>query len=102
MLRDTMSGAHGLEEAVTTSAIVAPAPIRREVTALAVRLERQPLDVALRAFATDLAHPTADRSEEHTSELQSLIRISYAVFCLKKTQILHTNTQHLIQNKPQE
>src|SRR3546814_8999130 len=28
--------------------------------------------------------PTAYRSEEHTSELQSLMRISYAVFCLKK------------------
>src|SRR3546814_15196913 len=28
-----------------------------------------------------------DRSEEHTSELQSLMRISYAVFCLKKNQI---------------
>src|SRR3546814_1571134 len=28
--------------------------------------------------------PTTDRSEEHTSELQSLMRISYAVFCLKK------------------
>src|SRR3546814_1004910 len=28
--------------------------------------------------------PGADRSEEHTSELQSLMRISYAVFCLKK------------------
>src|SRR3546814_6592041 len=27
-----------------------------------------------------------DRSEEHTSELQSLMRISYAVLCLKKTQ----------------
>src|SRR3546814_5231546 len=27
-----------------------------------------------------------DRSEEHTSELQSLMRISYAVFCLKKTK----------------
>src|SRR3546814_8978853 len=27
---------------------------------------------------------TGDRSEEHTSELQSLMRISYAVFCLKK------------------
>src|SRR3546814_2356500 len=27
---------------------------------------------------------TTDRSEEHTSELQSLMRISYAVFCLKK------------------
>src|SRR3546814_3141558 len=29
-------------------------------------------------------HPRARRSEEHTSELQSLMRISYAVFCLKK------------------
>src|SRR3546814_12603560 len=29
-------------------------------------------------------HRRADRSEEHTSELQSLMRISYAVFCLKK------------------
>src|SRR3546814_2523628 len=28
-----------------------------------------------------------DRSEEHTSELQSLMRISYAVFCLKKKQL---------------
>src|SRR3546814_10030086 len=28
----------------------------------------------------------SDRSEEHTSELQSLMRISYAVFCLKKKQ----------------
>src|SRR3546814_3236443 len=32
------------------------------------------------------------RSEEHTSELQSLMRISYAVFCLKK-KIYHINTQ---------
>src|SRR3546814_18672946 len=30
--------------------------------------------------------PFSRRSEEHTSELQSLIRISYAVFCLKKKQ----------------
>src|SRR3546814_9849881 len=30
----------------------------------------------------------ADRSEEHTSELQSLMRISYAVFCLKKKKTL--------------
>src|SRR3546814_10712342 len=29
------------------------------------------------------------RSEEHTSELQSLMRISYAVFCLKKTSNIH-------------
>src|SRR3546814_6459541 len=31
-------------------------------------------------------HESANRSEEHTSELQSLMRISYAVFCLKKKQ----------------
>src|SRR3546814_3349973 len=36
----------------------------------------------------------AVRSEEHTSELQSLMRISYAVFCLKKKQ--HTNTKNNI------
>src|SRR3546814_2883107 len=30
-----------------------------------------------------------DRSEEHTSELQSLMRISYAVFCLKKKITIH-------------
>src|SRR3546814_5293047 len=36
--------------------------------------------------------PTLIRSEEHTSELQSLMRISYAVFCLKKKKktIIHS------------
>src|SRR3546814_2817531 len=34
-----------------------------------------------------LARHGANRSEEHTSELQSLMRISYAVFCLKKKKI---------------
>src|SRR3546814_3442134 len=34
--------------------------------------------------AVEQAHGMAERSEEHTSELQSLMRISYAVFCLKK------------------
>src|SRR3546814_1894536 len=37
-----------------------------------------------------------NRSEEHTSELQSLMRISYAVFCLKKKKITH-NSQKLRQ-----
>src|SRR3546814_5157157 len=36
-----------------------------------------------------------ERSEEHTSELQSLMRISYAVFCLKK-QIYHETTRNNI------
>src|SRR3546814_8722948 len=41
-----------------------------------------------------LAHRVDDpplRSEEHTSELQSLMRISYAVFCLKKQKTNRTN-----------
>src|SRR3546814_9921125 len=37
------------------------------------------------------------RSEEHTSELQSLMRISYAVFCLKKKQHPHI---HILTNNP--
>src|SRR3546814_8201830 len=51
------------------------------------------------AFLADLFHRFGDlatddlvaiRSEEHTSELQSLMRISYAVFCLKKKNRNHT------------
>src|SRR3546814_3556392 len=41
-------------------------------------------------------HEVDARSEEHTSELQSLMRISYAVFCLKKKiqYIKHTDKEH--------
>src|SRR3546814_1397455 len=42
---------------------------------------------------------TSARSEEHTSELQSLMRISYAVFCLKKKKEKEDNTTR--PNKPQ-
>src|SRR3546814_2596672 len=45
---------------------------------------------AVRAHRKQAGH--ADRSEEHTSELQSLMRISYAVFCLKKKK------KHIIKN----
>src|SRR3546814_1851175 len=38
--------------------------------------------------------PCASRSEEHTSELQSLMRISYAVFCLKKKTRVQTKHFH--------
>src|SRR3546814_4651753 len=49
-----------------------------------------------------VAGATAARSEEHTSELQSLMRISYAVFCLKKkkhpqdppSKTAHTSPKH--------
>src|SRR3546814_8958031 len=44
------------------------------------------------AFVEDFAE--LGRSEEHTSELQSLMRISYAVFCLKKKTIIILHQQH--------
>src|SRR3546814_6480617 len=54
-----------------------------------------------RASGVDRTDPARmPRSEEHTSELQSLMRISYAVFCLKKktqNNTHHTNTTHEIQ-----
>src|SRR3546814_5155530 len=40
--------------------------------------------IALALFAIAVLVGTQDRSDEHTSELQSLMRISYAVFCLTK------------------
>src|SRR3546814_10191951 len=43
------------------------------------------------------ADPSLTRSEEHTSELQSLMRISYAVFCLTKKTNTSTNERHHIQ-----
>src|SRR3546814_4722059 len=39
---------------------------------------------SLQPLACSKCHSPRQRSEEHTSELQSLMRISYAVFCLKK------------------
>lgn len=60
MLRDTIGAAHGLEAAIGATAPIAPAAIRTEVTALALAIEREPLPVALRHLAEDLAHPIAD------------------------------------------
>src|SRR3546814_7443585 len=45
----------------------------------------------VRTVASETTLIAAIRSEEHTSELQSLMRISYAVFCLKKK---NTNKKH--------
>src|SRR3546814_1878940 len=58
--------------------------------------------VRIQAHAAETAVPlqrrAVGRSEEHTSELQSLMRISYAVFCLKKknkkTQIAYKTTSY--------
>src|SRR3546814_1829493 len=63
---------------------------------LRIRRRQRQLEPEDRAAARLAAHADAAlhqraRSEEHTSELQSLMRISYAVFCLKKTT---TNQYH--------
>src|SRR3546814_5170388 len=60
-------------------------------------------EVAGEAHLGDHAQLVAERSEEHTSELQSLMRISYAVFCLKKKRNTssHTKTTPCIQHHKQ-
>ncbi len=60
MLRDTMAGAAGLEQAIVATAAVAPLPIRAEVATLAARLEGERLAPALRVFAEEVADPTMD------------------------------------------
>src|SRR3546814_3866786 len=49
---------------------------------------------AVSAFDASFAQGLVERSEEHTSELQSLMRISYAVFCLKTKMRNHTLLVH--------
>src|SRR3546814_4292261 len=56
----------------------------------------QALREALTALSTDAIRINVIRSEEHTSELQSLMRISYAVSCLKKKS---KNTPQLNERK---
>src|SRR3546814_13734944 len=55
--------------------------------------------VAHGASHPDLPAGGVLRSEEHTSELQSLMRISYAVFCLKKKKRTNIITQYLTRTK---
>src|SRR3546814_6013997 len=59
-----------------------------------IRLKKNSEGLALVSEA--MKQQRAARSEEHTSELQSLMRISYAVFCLKKTT--HTNNNNTLHN----
>src|SRR3546814_6542895 len=80
--------AHGAQQQLLTSRVVAqhqvipatPQPIRH----IQHRCQRAAKRAHADTLAVTLEHPLRGRSEEHTSELQSLMRISYAVFCLKK------------------
>lgn len=61
MLRDTIVAHAGLQQAIMSTAQVAPAAIRVRVRTLAVRSGRMSLSDALRRFATEMADPVADK-----------------------------------------
>src|SRR3546814_1689173 len=82
-------------EAAATETKVATLQSKLDDLAAAVEAraaEAERLEVALAVERE--RRVVAERSEEHTSELQSLMRISYAVFCLKKKNIQNTNQHH--------
>src|SRR3546814_4830085 len=56
---------------------------------------------ALLHYCCGVMTPQA-RSEEHTSELQSLMRISYAVFCLTKKKKIYSNINKLLTTQTQQ
>src|SRR3546814_1556466 len=59
-------------------------PFSREQRSLVYQRAKQEVETVPFGTQQDVYKPEYVRSEEHTSELQSLMRISYAVFCLKK------------------
>src|SRR3546814_4106763 len=78
--------------------------IRLSITHLSEKAPTIPVQPMLplpQQLETSKTSSMAKRSEEHTSELQSLMRISYAVFCLKKTKktIQTTLTYHKSKRK---
>src|SRR3546814_8425932 len=70
------------------------------------RKESQTVSLASSSRCSSSGYMSAARSEEHTSDLQSLMRISYAVFCLKKKKNTYTHKlnhthytqQHILTN----
>src|SRR3546814_7450114 len=81
-----------LDFGVAQNAVLGDIPIVRDIGEVLMIDHHQQIEIGLIAVL-GLIHP---RSEEHTSELQSLMRNSYVVFCLKK-QIKCKNTHtHII------
>ncbi len=81
-LRDTLSAAAGLEQAILATAPLAPPALRPHTTALAGRIQRgEPLAASLRAFADEVADPVVDTvaaalvmaAERHARKLADLL-----------------------------
>src|SRR3546814_1615736 len=89
----TLSGARDIP---FSALMLSQANVRRvkagvSIDGLAADIERRGLlqSLTVRAQRDEEGNETGRRSEEHTSELQSLMRISYAVFCLKKKNTIN-------------
>src|SRR3546814_3826892 len=95
---DVCSSDLGVEEVLVVAGAdgcggVAPAAhrcLRGFVKRLSVHVRTSPVEWRSGAGGGRTAARQRSRSEEHTSELQSLMRISYAVFCLKKKNTQRT------------
>src|SRR3546814_1229015 len=78
----------GLASAIVSNCVIASVAKQSRAVYASTGLPRRLRLLAMtkNLNALKITHPSARfrRSEEHTSELQSLMRISYAVFCLKK------------------
>src|SRR3546814_860121 len=77
---------------LTPRVIDLTAPIGKGQRALIVAPPRTGKTMILQNIAQSIAKNHPERSEEHTSELQSLIRTSYAVICLKKKKSTHPHS----------
>src|SRR3546814_1819724 len=87
-----ISGQRGGVVPLRTGAIAVTGANRGIGAAIARELATRGWPVACLTRSGEPAAPDGlDRSEEHTSELQSLMRISYAVFCLKKKKQQHNS-----------
>src|SRR3546814_1241984 len=93
---ETGSGAHKIERIRLATGVADPRLQKRDLKRRRRRAQR--LDHLREAVSGLFNIHGCSRSEEHTSELQSLMRISYAVFCLKKKKKQYTILIHNTHN----
>src|SRR3546814_3657359 len=98
MTKFTSAFAAGLLAAVAMTPAAALAATPKDTLVIATSIDDIVSIDPAEAFEFSGGDLLQNRSEEHTSELQSLMRISYAVFCLKhKTQ--HNQTSQRLHNR---
>src|SRR3546814_3102515 len=93
-MRDQPGNNHDKEgRPLAVAYIRVPAALNPTMTEYVESRHREEQDMLVREAARWDGTRIVERSEEHTSELQSLMRISYAVFCLKKKKPVHYNNK---------